>query len=265
MAADLLTPILERKRREIARRLRHGRTSALAFEDRASRAIAALRRNGEALPRVIAEIKFESPSEGPIRPWSAGEARRIAAGYVRGGAAAVSVLCDRVGFGGSVLELRRVARAIERPVLFKEFVLDPIQIDLAFACGASMVLLLVRALTDEELISCVRICSERGLAPLVEAADEHELERAVATDAPIIGINARDLTTFRVRPDLAALAIDKIPENRVAVYMSGVSSVEELSRVAQGRADAVLIGSALMRARDPGGHLAHLLSAAGTR
>ncbi|HJL18125.1 MAG TPA: indole-3-glycerol-phosphate synthase, partial [Sandaracinaceae bacterium LLY-WYZ-13_1] len=212
-------------------------------------------------PRVVAEVKFRSPSAGEIRRWAAGEGRRVARAYERAGASAISVLCDRAGFGGSPLELRRVAGAVSVPLLFKEFVLDPIQVELARRVGASMVLLLVRAMGDEALRAMVAACRAAGLAPVVEAADEAEMERALATGARIVGINARDLSTFRVDPARAARAVRNVPESRVAVYMSGVSSPDELARVAATRADAVLVGSGLMRAPDPGRRLAELLEA----
>lgn len=258
MSTDLLGAILERKAREIERRRRHRSPASAEPVDRRSAVLAALRRTS-GLPRVIAEVKFASPSAGPIRAWRPGEGTRIAEGYVRGGASAISVLCDRAGFGGSVLELRRVARAVEVPVLFKEFVLDPLQVDLARVAGASMVLLLVRALEPRTLASLIDHCFARGLEPVVEAADEAEVERALDTPARVVGVNARDLSTFRMDPSAAARAIQKIPEDRVAVYMSGVSNRDELTRVADGRADAVLIGSGLMRAEDPGRRLAELL------
>lgn len=263
MSADLLGPILERKARENARRRRHLRLFDPAGgleggEDRRPAVLAALRRT--AALRVIAEVKFASPSAGTIRRWGAGEGRRIARGYTESGASAISVLCDRAGFGGSVLELRRIARGAPVPVLFKEFVLDPIQIDLARAAGASMVLLLVRALDAGALRALVGGCMARGLEPVVEAAGEVEVARALESGARVIGVNARDLSSFRMDPALADRAIQKIPADRVAVYMSGVSSRDELARVAEGRADAVLIGSGLMAAADPGRRLAELLT-----
>lgn len=262
--SDLLEPILARKRREIARRHAHRGLfdPALARPDRdPPPALEGLRKAG-ALPRIIAEVKLASPSEGRIRAWRPGEVLRVARSYEAAGAAAVSVLCDRAGFGGSVLDLRRVAREVRLPVLFKEFVLDPIQVDLARAAGASMVLLLVRALSDAALRELVRACLDRGLEPVVEAASGDEVERALCTEARVVGVNARDLATFRVDPAVAAAAIQKIPESRVAVYMSGVSSPDQLSRVAKGRADAVLIGTALVRASDPGTRLRELVEAA---
>ncbi len=185
----------------------------------------------------------------------------MARAYEAGGATAVSVLADRPGFGGSPLEVRRVANAIALPVLFKEFVLDPIQLDLAVAVGASMALLLVRVLDQERLEALVAACHERRLEPVVEAADEAELERALGTEATVVGVNARDLRTFEVDPARAARLIESIPSERVAVYMSGVRDVEDMKRVRDGRADAALVGEGLMRAEDPGARLASWLEA----
>lgn len=249
-----LGPILARKRREIARRRRHGAPAPARADRRGDdEALAALRRPAGALPRVIAEVKFRSPSAGAIRPWAAGEAVRVGRAYVDAGASAVSVLADGPGFGGSPLTLRRVARAVApTPVLFKEFVLDPLQIELAARCGARSILLLVCALDDDALAALVDASLGRGLEPVVEAASEQELERALATSARILGVNARDLTSFDVDPDRAERLVEKIPSERVAVYMSGMSSAEDLRTVARGRADAVLVGSGLMRAPEPG-------------
>lgn len=263
--SGLLASILERKRREIARRARRGVPfGGLAGASKARRPVIEILRRPlrHGLPQIIAEVKFRSPSAGQIRPWAPGEGTRIAERYADSGAAAISVLCDGPGFGGSVLELRRVARAVEKPVLFKEFVLDTIQVDLAAAVGASMVLLLATALDDATLGSLVDHCFERGLEPIVEAASAAELERALATRARVIGINARDLSSFVVDPRRAADLVEKIPKERVAVYMSGVSDADDLRRIARGRADAVLVGSGLMRAHDPGRRLAELLAEA---
>ena len=263
MSAGLLGPIVARKRRENARRRRH-----LGASFSASRAapgldcVAALRRprRSDGHPqdsvRVIAEVKFSSPSAGVIRARRQGEAVRIAEGYVGAGATAVSVLCDRQGFSGSPLELRRVAAAIAPvPVLFKEFVLDPIQIELAVQCGASMILLLVNIVDQPTLEALVDGCLDRGLEPVVEAATDAELERALDTRARVIGVNARDLTTFRMDRRRAARLVEKIPRTHVGVYMSGVTTGQDLRALSFGRADAALVGSALMREADPGGTL----------
>ena len=262
---DYLSAILARKRRENARRRRHVAAmqpvERLPQPERSERGTQALRRAPGEPPSVIAEVKFRSPSAGEIRPWSPGEGLRVAEGYERGGASAISVLADGPGFGGSPLLVRRVAQAVEVPVLFKGFVLDPVQVDLAYDVGASLVLLLVRALEDPELHLLIQRIRSLGMEPVVEAANSEEIDRAVAAGSTIVGVNARDLSTFRVDMDAARTCVARIPTDCVAVFMSGVRSVGDLHDVAQGRADAVLIGEGLMRSEDPGARLSELLSA----
>lgn len=259
--ADYLTPILERKRREVERRLRHaarrrGQQPAAAG---AARAIAALRRAPGALPRVIGEIKRRSPSAGEIRPRAVGDVVQLARAYQAGGAAAISVLCDGAGFGGCVLDLRRAAGATQLPTLFKEFVLDEVQLDLARAAGANMALLIVRALPRERLHALVKSALERDIAPVVEAANADEINVALETGAQIVGINARDLGTFSVDKSAAVRALASIPEDRIAVHMSGVHTAADVREIASGRADAILVGESLMRAADPAAKLRELL------
>lgn len=262
---DHLARIVVRKRGEVARRLRRAALFArFAGESPApsrQSAIDALRRRPGEPPRVIAEIKLRSPSAGQIRPRRPRELPELALGYARGGAAAVSVLCDGPGFGGSVLDLRRVAARVDVPVLFKEFVVDPVQLDAARAAGASFVLLLVRVLSDAELAELIEQARQRGLEPVVEAADAQELARALSTTATIVGVNARDLRSFSVDAGQAAALVAQIPRERVSVFMSGVRSAEDFARVAATGADAVLIGEGLMRAPDPGARLREWLSA----
>jgi indole-3-glycerol phosphate synthase len=208
---------------------------------------------------VIAEIKLRSPSAGQIRERVQGEHTRLARALEGAGASALSVLCDGPGFGGSPLDLRRAARVAQVPVLFKEFVIDPVQVDLARALGATYVLLLVRVLDDRELARLIEEVRARGLEPIVEAADDRELDRAIASKATILGVNARDLRSFDVDPRRAGALVDRIPPERVAVFMSGVRTRDDFARVADTRADAVLIGEGLMRAEDPGAQLHALL------
>jgi indole-3-glycerol phosphate synthase len=270
--SDYLTPILERKRRENVRRSRREHVLAqwdhAPVEDRAALALASLQRAPGAVPRVIAEIKHRSPSAGSIRPRAPESIAQLARQYERGGAAAVSVLCDRAGFGGSVLDVRRARAASSLPVLFKEFVLAPQQVTLARAVGAHMVLLLVRAMPEDALHSLVAEIGRQGMAPVVEAADEHELAVALRTSAAIVGVNARDLRSFTVDSQQARTLIERIPAGRVAVHMSGVRSADDLASVASSRADAVLVGEGLMRAPDPEARLREwlrALSETGTR
>jgi indole-3-glycerol phosphate synthase len=264
-----LDAILERKRREIMRRHRHAARAPACGKGGGERelpgsgsGLAALaRRSGDPI-RVIAEIKRRSPSAGVLRPREIGDVAAIARAYEAAGAAAVSVLADGPAFGGCVLDVRRAACAVRVPVLFKEFVLDEVQIDAARAAGASLVLLLVRALSDAELVRLAAATRERGMEAVVEAADEAELRRALATGAAIVGVNARDLRSFEVDPLAAARAIESVPNGRVAVYMSGVGTAEELARVGRSRADAVLVGTELVRAADPGARLRQLIEGA---
>lgn len=260
-AVDHLALIVARKRLEVVRRRRRAGAFArfaAAHEPPRAALLEPLRRGARG-PQVIAEIKLRSPSAGVLRARQSGELVRIAEGYERAGAAAISVLCDGPGFGGSVLDLRRVAAHVRVPVLFKEFVVDPLQVDVARAAGASYVLLLVRVLDDRELVQLIGEVRARGLEPIVEAADARELERALATEASIIGVNARDLRSFDVDSGRAAELVERIPRARVGVFMSGVRSAADFARVAATRADAVLIGEGLMRAEDPGAKLAALL------
>jgi len=260
--ADILTSILERKARENVRRALHERASA-AVPDTTGRAELAyralLRPRGEQ-PRVIAEIKRASPSAGSIRPYVRGDIQWLAQEYVRGGASAVSVLCDRAGFGGSVLDLRRASQAITAPLLFKEFVLDALQVKLAQRVGAHMVLLIVRALPKERLHVLCEAVLAAGLAPVVEAADAAEVELALRTNARIVGVNARDLRTFKVDPRAAHEALRLIPADRIAVHMSGVRTRDDYRAIAEGRADAILVGESVMRAEQPSAKLRDLLA-----
>ena len=261
---DYLSAILLRKRRENERRRRHVAAMQPVARppqaERARRGLEVLCRAPGEPPSVIAEVKFRSPSAGEIRPRRPGEGVRVARAYERGGASAISVLADGPGFGGSPLLVRRVARSVSVPVLYKGFVLESGQVDLAYDVGASLVLLLVRALEDSELRTLIQRIRSLGMEPVVEAANSDEVDRAVAAGSTIVGVNARDLSTFRVDKAAARACIARIPTDCVAVFMSGVRSAEDLRDVAQGRADAVLIGEGLMRSEDPGARLCELLS-----
>jgi indole-3-glycerol phosphate synthase len=260
---DYLSAILERKQREITLRQRHEAHILQGVEGheargRATFAYAALRRPRGAPARVIAEIKRRSPSAGALRARTQGDVEFLAQEYLRGGAFALSVLCDGKGFGGSVLDVRRAARAVSLPILFKEFVLEELQIQLASRMGAHMVLLVVRALSHERLHQLCETALRLGLAPLVEAADAGEVEVALSTQAKIIGVNARNLETFEVDTRAADLALKSIPPSRIAVHMSGIRNARDYRRVCAGRADAVLIGETLMRAERPAHKLREL-------
>jgi indole-3-glycerol phosphate synthase len=198
---------------------------------------------------VIAEFKRRSPSAGEISA-SATVAEQVGA-YERGGAVALSVLTDEPHFGGSLDDLRAARAACSLPILRKDFIVDPYQLFEAAAGGADAVLLIVRALEDEELREMYERARGLDLDCLVEVHDGEELERALGLDADVIGINNRDLdegtvdvtTTYELMPD--------VPAGKTVVAESGISARAELEELERVGVDAVLIGSALMTAADP--------------
>jgi indole-3-glycerol phosphate synthase len=196
---------------------------------------------------VIAEIKRRSPSKGDLNPGL--DPALTAKTYAEGGAAALSVLTDADYFGGSPDDLAAARAACDLPVLRKDFTVDPRDVADARIMGADAVLLIVAALTDEELAVFAALASRLGLAALVETHDEAELERALDAGARIVGVNQRNLRsdTFEIDRDLAARLRDRIPAGVVAVAESGIRSHED---VPEGY-DAVLVGESVVTAADP--------------
>jgi indole-3-glycerol phosphate synthase len=248
-----LDRIVARTARENARRRSK---PALAIDSTARDGLPALRRTGEI--RLIAEIKFKTPRAGVLRERRPGEVARIARAYADAGAACVSVLADTVDFGGTPLDVRRAAKATEVPVLFKGFVLDEVQIELAKACSAALVLIIARIVTPDRLRALVDHALGIGIEPLVEAADEREIDLAHETGARAIGVNARDLRTFDVDLERGRALSERIERTRVAVLMSGVRTRADVVDAEATRADALLVGETLMRAPEPGVMLARL-------
>jgi len=207
----------------------------------------------EALTRpglsLIAEFKRRSPSAGEISA-TATVPEQVRA-YENGGAAALSVLTDEPHFGGSLEDLRAARTACSLPIIRKDFIVDPYQLYEAAVNGADAVLLIVRALDDEQLRALYEEARSLDLDCLVEVHDAEELERALAADAEVIGINNRNLdeqridlaTTFELMPD--------VPAGKTVVAESGISGRAELEELDRVGVDAVLIGGALMAAADP--------------
>jgi indole-3-glycerol phosphate synthase len=206
--------------------------------------------------RVLAEVKRRSPSAGVIRDDL--EPGERAALYAEQGAAAISVLTDGPHFGGSVADLRRAAATVTVPVLRKDFILDELQIVEARAAGAAAVLLIVRALAPERLRALLTSAHSVGLDALVEVHTATELHRALDAGANIVGVNSRDLDTFRIDVVSAWELLATVPGGIVAVAESGMHGREDVERAAAAGADAVLIGTALSAAADPGGLLRQL-------
>lgn len=199
---------------------------------------------------LIAEVKRRSPSAGSIREDLDPASRAVE--YAAGGAAAISVLTDGPHFGGSVADLREVAARVRVPVLRKDFILAEEQVLEARASGASAVLLIVRALTPARLASLRQFAAEAELAALVEAHSAAEIATALDAGAEIVGINSRDLDTFRIDVRAAWQLLVMVPRGVVAVAESGMASVADVSLAAAGGADAVLIGTALSATDAPG-------------
>ena len=203
---------------------------------------------------VIAEVKRLSPSKGMIREDF--DAVEIARAYVGAEVTCISVLTDEHFFGGSLDDLKRVREAVDVPLLRKDFVVDPIQIDEARLAGADAVLLIVAALEDVLLARLHDHAMNLGLDVLVEVHDEDELDRALAIGAKLIGVNNRDLRTFDI--DLATterLAARLEDPSVVWIAESGIANAEDVDRLARAGAAGFLVGESLMRQPDPGAAL----------
>lgn len=202
---------------------------------------------GKAKLDVIAEYKTRSPSLGAIAERDL--AGRVA-GYEKAGAAALSVLTEPTRFGGSCDDLENAARSVSLPVLMKDFIVDPAQVREAAHRGASAVLLIVRCLDGSQLDELAALATELELTPLVECHDANELARALDVDGAVIGVNNRDLDTLEIDRSLAPRLLADVPPDRVVVAESGYHAADDVREV-RGLADAVLIGSALMKLDDP--------------
>lgn len=215
---------------------------------------AALRAPGQV--RLLAEVKHRSPSAGEIRADVNPVA--VARGYEANGAAAISVLTDGPFFGGALDDLVAVRRAVDVPVLRKDFVVDPLQLWEARAAGADAVLLIVRILSDASLRELLDLARELGMGALVEAHDAAELQRALDAGAALVGINNRDLATFRMDLETSLGLAGSVPPDAVLVAESGIRTAADVDRLGAAGVDAVLVGESLMREPDPGAAAARL-------
>ena len=206
---------------------------------------------------AIAEVKRRSPSAGDLRPDA--DPAELAAGFAEAGSAAVSILVDE-RFGGSVGDLRAARPASSAPLLAKGFFQQERQLDELKQAGADAVLLLLRDLDDRRAAAMLSRANELGLDALVEAHDVDELARAVGLGAEVIGVNARDLDTFRVDRGAALELVASAPRDRVVVAESGIAARAHGAAAELAGADAILIGSALMCAPDPLAKLRELLA-----
>lgn len=255
----VLDRILEARRAEVAHRkqvlpetaLKYGAAAASPLRDFP----AALSRDGL---NVIAELKPASPSRGVIRdPF---DPVALAQSLASAGAAALSVLTETEFFRGSLKNMRDARKAIQIPVLRKDFIFDPWQVWESRANDADSFLLIVAALTDGLLQDLLALARELRMEPLIEVHTAQELDRALAAGARIIGVNNRDLKTLAVQPELSLELIARIPEECIAVSESGLQTHEELQKLKQAGFDAFLVGEHLMFAPDSGAALSALLA-----
>jgi indole-3-glycerol phosphate synthase len=219
-----------------------------------------LEEKGRAGVAVIAELKKASPSKGLIRAefWADGLAKELEAA----GAAALSVLTDEEFFQGSLENLRAASAAVKVPCLRKDFILEEFQLLEARANSADAVLLIVAALTNAELNRLALGARSNGLDVLCEVHDEGELQRALDAGCDLIGVNTRDLRTFKVDAETTFRLAERIPKNVVRVAESGIRSGEDIARFRAAGYQAFLIGETLMRAERPGEALQGLIASA---
>jgi indole-3-glycerol phosphate synthase len=247
-----LERIVARTRRELS--VRSVETPRSALEVRAAQRVAAGPPGGfdQALAgpglSVIAEHKRRSPSAGMIRDDLTLE--DVVGAYARGGAAALSILTEHDGFGGTIDDLQRARAAATLPILRKDFIVDSYQVIEALAAGADAILLIVAALSPRDLAVLSAEAQGLGLGVLVEVHDERELEVAIDTGSAVIGINNRDLATLAVDTSRTFQLAPLVPVGTTIVSESGWRTAAELAALRSAGVDAVLVGEGLMRAED---------------
>ena len=265
--ATILSEILYRKR-EVVARLRADPIGLRkqALDVRANAVPHRLLQTLESKPmqrNIIAEFKRRSPSAGIIR--SDLSATDVAIRYERGGACAISVLTDEQYFGGSIIDLGAIRESTALPLLRKDFIIDEIQIYEAAAVGADAVLLIAAALDDGALAKLRATAEdELGLDAVVEVHTSEELHRAVGAGARIIGVNNRDLRTFRTSLETSERLIAEAPRDRIMISESGLTSAKSLRHLQSLGFRGFLMGEALMRSSDPEKFLCDLIAEAET-
>ncbi len=266
--ATILGKILTRKGEEVAERRR--RRGMAALEDLIAEqgpvrgfADALRERIRNRRPAIIAEVKKASPSKGLIREDF--DPAAIAASYEGGGAACLSVLTDVDFFQGADDYLCQARAACTLPVLRKDFTVDPYQVYEARALGADCILLIVAALDQAQLVTLHDLARELGMAVLVEVHDGDELDRALALDTPLIGINNRDLRSFDTSLETTWNLLPRIPNDRLVITESGIHSREDVDAMLARGVYGFLVGETFMRAPEPGKKLGELFFSSGVR
>jgi len=209
--------------------------------------------------KLIAEVKRASPSRGVLAEIR--DPAGLAVSYQTGGASAISVLTEGRRFGGSLDDLAQVRAAVDIPVLRKDFIAEPYQVFEARAAGADLVLLIVAALEQQRLAELHELIVQLGMAPLVETHSAEEVQRALDVGAAIVGVNARNLSTFELDRDLFGTLADRIPSGVIRIAESAVKEPADVAHYRAAGADVVLVGEALVTGEDPVGTLESFLVA----
>jgi indole-3-glycerol phosphate synthase len=258
MVPDRLTPILEQKHREISKllpRVEHLRHAALLRNE--FRGFAAAVDRGPGALGLIAEVKKASPSAGVIA--ADFEPVRIAKEYEAAGAHAISVLTDEQFFQGHLSYLTRVREAVALPCLRKDFIIHEVQVYEAAVAGADAILLIVAALDDAQLRHLLGVAETCQLDVLVEVHTLEELDRALALDVKLLGINNRNLATFEVDLGTTERLSEEVPDDVILVAESGLKTTADTQRVYDCGCNAILVGESLMRTGDIAGQVRELL------
>ena len=265
--SDILEKILAVKREEIAKAKASRSLQALCDQVENDAGLRQNRRDFEKALRekiaagsaaVIAEVKKASPSKGIIRERF--YPAEIARSYEKHGAACLSVLTDREFFKGDPAYLVQARAACSLPVLRKDFIIDPYQVYEAAAWGADCILLIVAALEDSRMAELEACASGLGLDVLIEVHNAAELERALSLETPLLGINNRDLKTFRTSIDNTIRLLPGLPQGKLVVTESGILGRDDVLKMRAAGVNAFLVGEAFMRAEEPGEELAKLFA-----
>jgi len=255
----ILSKIIEEKRREIDKAERRLSLNDIKKEAESLYIRSAFKKNISRKGHInlIAEIKKSSPSKGIIRP--SFDPVKIALTYQAAGAGAVSVLTDERFFDGKLEYLRKIKERVTIPILRKDFVIDEYQVYESAVNGADAILLIAHILTREELKRYLDITKTLGMDALVEVHNEEEVEKTLSINAPIIGINNRDLTTFSVDISVTQRLTRLLPDTKVIVSESGITSYEEVMFLKSLGVNAVLIGETFMRTENIGEKVRELM------
>lgn len=261
--ADILQTILEHKQREIAERkqslpltkLKTLLANAVPHRSFTGAIKTAIDNNNAA---VIAEVKKASPSKGVIREQF--DPLTIANSYLHAGATCLSVLTDEKFFQGRDHYLTQIREICPLPLLRKDFIIDPYQVYEAKLIGADCILLIVSALTEKQLLELTAVAKQLELDVLIEVHDANELQIALKTDALLIGINNRNLHTFKTDIQTTIDLSAQVPADRIIITESGIHTREDVSTIRNNNIHGFLVGEAFMRADDPGAALQALFN-----